>query len=324
MYALVTFLGVFLPLYCVYQLGSLAGLFSERSGVANVAIEGNMLVGAVLFSIIQQLLLQTMTPLVALVLSILISIPLAAIFMLLLSLMTNRYMADHIISGTAMNILAPALMMLLYLVLSPNVQMVGGSPKWSGNIPALVNEWVISMKIDGVTNNSLNWVYFVFFAITIIILIVSTFALNKTAFGNRLKASGENPYSLETAGISVAKTRRTSLYIAGLLSSLAGVVFAVKGTFFFTMKGSGFIAIGIIILGQYRILGTVIGSLVMASFIGMIDTVEFMKGTSDLEFLKQINLLKAIPYLLPLLGLIFLKTSYVPKSVGKNFKKDQR
>ncbi len=324
MYALVTFLGVFLPLYCVYQLGSLAGLFSERSGVANVAIEGNMLVGAVLFSIIQQLLLQTLTPLVALVLSILISIPLAALFMLLLSLMTNRYMADHIISGTAMNILAPALMILLYLVLSPNVQMVDGSPKWSGNIPALVNEWIINLKVNGSTNISLNWIYFVYLALTLIILIVSIFTLNKTAFGNRLKASGENPYSLETAGISVAKTRRTSLYIAGLLSSLAGIIFATKGTFFFTMKGSGFIAIGIIILGQYRILGTVIGSLVMASFIGMIDTLEFMKGTSDLEFLKQINLLKAIPYILPLLGLVFLKTSYVPKSVGKNFKKDQR
>ncbi len=325
MFALITFLSVFIPLYCVYQLGSLAGLFSERSGVANVAIEGNMIVGAVVFSIIQQLMVVNFSPLVSFVTALILGVVLSGLFMMLLAIMTNRYLADHIISGTALNILAPAAMILLYMVLSTNVDTSNpGSPVWSGNIPPLISEWTWHLTIDGKSNNSFNTMYIVLLAITLIILLMSNFALNKTKFGLRLKSSGENPYALETAGVSVRRTRTTALYIAGLLSSLAGIAFAVKGSFFFTVKGSGFLAIGILILGQYRIMGTIIGSIIMAAFIGAFDTIELLKGTSDLGFIKNVNILKMIPYLVPLIGLVFLKTSYVPKAVGTNFKKDQR
>ncbi len=324
MFALVTFLSVFIPLYCVYQLGSLAGLFSERSGVANVAIEGNMIVGAVVFSIIQQLMVVHFSPLISFATALVLGVILSGLFMMLLAIMTNRYLADHIIAGTALNILAPALMILLYMVLSTNVETGSGSPVWSGNIPPIISDWNWHLTIDGKSNNDFNTMYLVILVITILILFLSNFALNKTKFGLRLKSSGENPYALETAGISVKKTRTTALYIAGMLSSLAGIAFAIKGPFFFTVKGSGFLAIGILIMGQYRIKGTVIGSLLLATFIGTFDTVEILKGTSDLGFIKNVNILKMLPYLIPLVGLIFLRTSYVPKAVGTNFKKDQR
>ncbi len=324
MYALITLLSITIPLYCVYQLGSLAGLFSERSGVANVAIEGNMIVGAVTFSLLQQTLVVNLSPLPALIISIIITIPVAALFMLLLSVLTNRYFADHIIGGTAMNLLAPALMTMLYLVLSTEVSLDGGSPDWSGNIQPMINEWIWHIHIGDQTVNTFNWVYVAFLIATVLIVFVSMFTINKTKFGLRLRTSGENPYALETSGVSVLKTRRMALYIAGMLSSFAGIAFAVKGSFFFTVKGSGFLAIGILILGQYRVIGTVIGSLVLAFFIGSVETLEFIKGTSDMMFVQNVNLLKAIPYLIPLLGLVFLKTSYTPKAVGTNFKKDQR
>ncbi len=322
MFNLITFLSIALVLYCVYQLGSLAGIFSERSGVANIAIEGNMIVGAVLFAIFYEILTQNLglTQLESVIIGLVVSVPLSALFMLLLSNLTNRYLADHIIAGTGLNLLAPVLMIFAYNILSPTIS---GSLR-AERILLDISNLQAHFDIDGKINNELSYLTLVFVMLTLIIVVISAFALNKTTFGLRLKSSGENPYSLETAGVSVAKTRRTALYIAGLLSSLAGAIFVTKGNFYFTVNGSGFLAIGILILGQYRVFGTFIGSIVLASFIGFFNSLSIILGQSNDIYNEYNQLFQTIPFLIPLLGLMIFRKSFVPNAVGKNFKKDQR
>ncbi len=319
------FLAVALPLFATYQLGSVAGIFSERSGVANVAIEGNMILGAVLYVVLLEVFrnesgMNMVEPL-AIVLSIFITMFLAGIYMMLLSHITNKYMGDHIIIGTGMNLLAPALAFMLYFFLSPTA-----STLHSTSISVLYGDYMKVIQ-DGVPRSYyLTYLHIAFVAVAIIVSVIAAWVLNNTVFGLRLRSSGENPYSLETAGVSVAKTRRNALYIAGMLSSLAGIAFMTKGTFYFTVKGSGFLAIGIMILGQYRISYAMIGSLIMASLIGFFETVGPASGIlADVEFLDEYSIImKSIPFIVPLIGLMIFRKSYVPKAVGKNFKKDQR
>ncbi len=313
--SITTFLSFFIPLYCVYQLGSLAGIFSERSGVANVAIEGNMIIGAVLYAIFFEMFYMTvgLDEFVSIGAAILITLPLAAVYMMLLANITNRYMGDHIIVGTGMNLLAPAIALLMYMSFTAQ------------SIDLDATKIQFDYSKNHITPDIL-YLHFALIIITVIIIFVSAFALNETKFGLRLKTSGENPYSLETSGVSVAKTRRTALYIAGLLSALAGIAFTTKNpgvsSFFFTVNGSGFIAIGIMILGQYKILGSFIASIVFAILIGLFNSIPFVTANDFL--INNQNILKAIPFIIPIVGMMFLKLSYTPASVGKNFKKDQR
>lgn len=323
MFNLVTFLSIALILYSVYQLGSLAGIFSERAGVANIAIEGNMIVGAVLFAIIYELLTDgNVGQLESVIASLLIAVPIAATYMCLLSWLTNRYLADHIIAGTGLNLLAPVLMIFAYNILSPTIS---GDLR-AESIMLNISELQAHLNIGGRVNNNFSYLTIAFVVLTLFICVIAAFVLNKTRFGLRLKSSGENPYALETSGVSVAKTRLTALYIAGLLSALAGAIFVTKGTssFYFTVNGSGFLAIGVLILGQYKVLGTFIGSIVMASFIGFFDTLIVIKGNTDEVFNQVSFLYRMIPFAIPLVGLMIFRKSYVPASVGQNFKKDQR
>ncbi len=316
-------LAFILPLYAVYQLGSLAGIFSERAGVANVAIEGNMILGAVLYAVLFQIIsgIEGMNEIAAIVISLVLTTSLASTYMMLLSHATNKYMGDHIIIGTGMNLLAPAIGFLLYFMFSPNVPALHPT-----NFTINYGDYMNIINNGVVREKELLWIHVVFAIGAIVIAIISAWVLNKTKFGLRLKSSGENPYALETSGVGVAKTRRNALYIAGMLSALAGAAFVSKDTFFFTVKGSGFLAIGIMILGQYRVFGTIIGSVLMAVLIGYFDAVVFLHGPiANSEIMRQYQvLLKAIPFIIPLIGLMIFRKSYVPKSVGQNFKKDQR
>ncbi len=319
------FLAVALPLFATYQLGSVAGIFSERSGVANVAIEGNMIIGAVLYAVLFEIFRNdagmNMPDAIALILSVSLTLIISSFYMMILSYTTNRYMADHIIVGTGMNLLAPALAFMLFFFASPTATALH-----STSIKVVYDSsW--NVVHDGVARGLyLNYLHIAFVIVAIVVSLLAAWFLNETKFGLRLRSSGENPYSLETAGVSVAKTRMTALYIAGMLSSLAGIAFMTKGTFFFTVKGSGFLAIGIMILGQYRVSGAFIGSVIMATLIGFFEVVGPFSGIlADVAFLDTYSIImKAIPFIIPLIGLMIFRKAYVPKAVGKNFKKDQR
>lgn len=320
--SLLSYINLLLILFCVYELASLAGLFSERSGIANIAIEGSMIIGAVVFGICYENFFEITgsNTSATIAISLIITVPSSALFSMLLAILANRYKADQIIAGTGMNLLAPVLGFLLY-----NIFTVQGHDLQQTSILITINDWQIPIDTgSAVPNRDLNWFVIMFIGFTIIAMAVTAYILNKSTFGLRLKSSGENPYALETSGVSVNKMRYIAIYISGCLSSMAGIIFIVKGNFFFTVNGSGFLALGVLILGQYKVIGTMIGSIVLAAFISFFNTLPGVLGYGGaVDSLS--NIMYTIPFIIPIIGLIiFRKNSFAPKAVGTNFKKDQR
>lgn len=297
-------------LYCVYQLGAIAGMFSEKSGVVNVAIEGNMIIGASLFGTIWMLFPDTFThDNIKLITAMLSAVILSAIYMQLLSLFTNRYMGDHVIVGTGLNMIAPAIGIVLWVSFVQDKKQIDMSAAYS--------HWIVYYK----TYTAVNTLAFWMLGLTLVILFGSAFYLNETKGGLRLRSSGENPYSLETAGVSVRKTRRHAIFIAGLISGLAGTVFMMYNTTFnFTVTGSGFISLAILIMSGYRLKWTTVYSVALAAFITIFGSWLRISPSSTINP----DVMLAIPFILPLIGLLVFKNHSAPAAIGKNFNKSQR
>lgn len=315
---LITIIPVFLLLFSIYQIASLAGLFSEKSGVANIAIEGNMVLSATIFSILLKFLYRdtAMDESLCLFISIIITCVISSFYMMILSICTNRYLADHVIVGTGMNLLAPALCLLLWIVTINSEWGLDGI-KGTISMGSEFTNWNVNLASGDTVNKLDLW----FPIASIVIAIISGFYLNKTKSGLRLRSSGENPFSLETSGVSVSKTRRNALIIAGLLSGLAGSMYVVYNPAFkFTVTGYGFIAIAILIMSGYRVLWTTLWSVVFALFFSIFSNWFSIAPMSAIPS----DLMMALPFLVPIIGLLIFKKQGVPKAVGTNFKKDQR
>lgn len=318
---LLHFLSIVLILYCVYQLGSLAGLFSERAGVGNIALDGNMIFSAVVFAIFYENLLQSFDGLIfiTIVASLMLTIPISICWMMILAILVNRYQANHFIAGTGMNIVAPALALLLYAVCSINT---------NGTIlhkfTFTIADWNIGIKTSNGINNDLNWFVIGFVGLTILITIASSFLINRTSFGLSLISTGENPYAVETSGVSVNLTKYIALAISGALCGLAASVFLMKGPYQFTVEGSGFLSLGVLILGKYKIKGTIFASITMAVLIGFFQTIPYIIGFDNESLVELTYLFKIFPFLIPIIGMIIFRNNNFPAAVGQNFKKDQR
>lgn len=296
-------------LIAMFSITSLAGLVSERSGIVNISLEGTMVMGGMMFAILMQFsqfVDNTWGPFVALMLSIIVGV----LYSQLLSAATIPFMADHVIAGTALNMLAPAISIIV-------ITQAFGTQRIS--IPAsVINQgWA-----GGVDTLSL-----IFLIVTIVILVAAWVLLNKTHWGLRLKSSGENPYALETSGISVNKTRWIALSIAGGLAAMGGVFAIINlNAFFGGVNGQGFIALGILIIGRWKIVGIAIGTIIMAVPLAFASSWETIPAVVD-KFPSEI--MQMIPFLIPLISLMIFKIFgdkiySGPKSTGKPFKKNMR
>jgi len=300
-------LSAFLFLFSMYSMASMAGLLSERTGIVNIGIEGTMIIGAVWFALISNVLNDTMNVWGILIISLFISIILSSIYTQLLSVVTINYMADHTIAGTGLNLLAPALAMLFAGILTGNTSSISQ----------------IDFKAFSLTLSDGGVFSFLSIIVTVIsvsILLIGWFILSKTKTGLRLKASGENPYALETSGVSVNKTKYKSMLFSGALAGFAGAIFVMDKSFHFTVNGSGFIALGILIFGQWSIIGITIGSALIGILVAIFQNwVTVFGGDSQVGYLMN-----TIPFIIPLIGLMLFKSVSGPAAVGKPFRKDMR
>ncbi len=300
-------LSAFLFLFSMYSMASMAGLLSERSGIVNIGIEGTMIIGAVWFALLSNLFNGLMGIWWILILSLIISIAISSLYTQLLSVVTIQYMADHTIAGTGLNLLAPALAMLFAGMLTGNTSVVPQSD---------LKYFTTTLKDGGI----FSYLSILTTSISLIVLVSGWFILTKTRVGLRLKASGENPYALETSGVSVNKTKYTSMLFAGALAGFAGAIFAMDKSFHFTVNGSGFISLGILIFGQWSIIGITIGSALIGILVAIFQNwVTVFGGQSQLGYLMN-----TIPFIIPLIGLMIFKSVSGPASVGKPFRKDMR
>ena len=334
-------------LYAVpLMIVALAGVFAERSGIINLALEGIMIFGAfvgVLFVRSMQafpvfteavmqgkwLTLQSLELLAMLVAAIL-----GAVFSLLLSFASINLRADQTIGGTALNLMAPALVLFLVRILANQntLQMETGDAASWFMIKKSTFGIAKSTDIGFLGETFLHKVYLATY-ICVIVFVVLSVILYKTRFGLRLRACGENPQAADSLGINVYKMRYAGTTISGALAGMGGFVYALTTancTANGDVAGFGFLALAVMIFGNWKP-----GNIAAASLLfGLFKCIAAAYATLDINgdgvfMLAQIgissHLYRMLPYLVTLIVLAFTsKKSRAPKAEGIPYAKGSR
>ena len=334
-------------LYAVpLMIVALAGVFAERSGIINLALEGIMIFGAfigVLFVNLMQeydvfrfalkegnyMALQGLE-----LLAMLAAAVMGAVFSLLLSFASVHLKADQTIGGTALNLLAPALVLFLVRILANQntLQMqMGDAASW----------FMIKKSTLGIDKSTdlgflgetfLNKVYLATY-VCILLFVVLSVLLYTTRFGLRLRACGENPQAADSLGINVYKMRYAGTTISGALAGMGGFVYALTTancTANGDVAGFGFLALAVMIFGNWKPLNIAAASVLF----GLFKCVAAAYSTLDINgdgifLLKELgissHLYRMLPYLVTLVVLAFTsKKSRAPKAEGIPYDKGSR
>ncbi|MCH1623721.1 ABC transporter permease [Fredinandcohnia quinoae] len=295
---------------------ALGGLFSERSGVVNIGLDGLMIIGSFAGALTIHYL-QDIWSNHSLVLwvGLLVAALAGLLFSLLHAFASINLSADQIISGTAINMIAGALTIFLArnITGSGNIRITSGFV--SDNVPFL-------SKIPIIGDLFFSKTYWTTWVI-LLILIISAFVLYKTKFGLRLRACGEYPQAAEAAGVNVRRVRYIGVMLSGAFSGLGGALIIVTyaGEFTGTVSGLGFLALASLIFGQWKPFGILGATL----FFGFATTVANVSQViPELAVIPPI-ILKIFPYVVTLLALVvFSKSSQAPKAAGEPFDSGKR
>lgn len=288
---------------------ALGGLYSERSGVVNLGLEGLMLVGSFAAAVSINLLTGILPEFLLIPTGLLAAMALGILCSLLHAFASITLKADQIISGTAINMLTAALTVYIArsMLGSGNVRVNGIIRK---DIPGLVNIPILGKLFFAQTYWS-TW-------LILAILAFSWFLLYKTSFGLRLRACGEHPSAVASAGINVHKMRYFAVCASGALSGLGGAVILVtySGEFNGSVDGLGFLALAALIFGQWKPLG-ILGA---TFFFGLARTVANVSQVIPALSIIPPIWLKIFPYAVTLIALIvFSKHSAAPKADGEPY-----
>ncbi|MBE5961706.1 MAG: ABC transporter permease [Lachnospiraceae bacterium] len=296
---------------------ALGGMFSERSGVVNIALEGIMTMGAFTSILFINLFQGTLSGQPLLILAILIAGLTGVVFSLLHAYASINMKADQTISGTALNLFAPAFAIFVARQIQGVQQINFNNTFRIAKVPVLGDIPVIG---DLFFKNTYITTYLGF-----IILIVSAIVLYKTKFGLRLRACGEHPQAADSVGVNVYKIRYAGVMISGCLGGIGGLVFVIPTSTNFnaTVAGYGFLAIAVLIFGQWK----PVRILFAALFFGLMKTIA--ASYSGIPFLVSLgissNLYKMIPYIATLVVLAFTsKKSQAPRAAGVPYDKGAR
>ena len=334
-------------LYAVpLMIVALAGVFAERSGIINLALEGIMIFGAFIGVLFVNMMQQNefftaaykakdWLTLQGLELgAMLAAAAMGALFSLLLSFAAVHLRADQTIGGTALNLMAPALVLFLVRILANQntLQMAtGDAASW---FMIKKSTFGIDKKTDlGFLGETfLNKVYLANY-LCIILFIVLAIVLYKTKFGLRLRACGENPQAAASLGINIYKMRYAGTTISGALAGMGGFVYALTTancTANGDVAGFGFLALAVMIFGNWKPLNIALSALLF----GLFKCIAAGYATIDINgdgiyLLKEIGIsphvYRMLPYLVTLLVLAFTsKSSRAPKAEGIPYDKGSR
>jgi len=291
------------------MITALGGLFSERSGIINIGLEGLMVIGF-FASAITIISLQSIIPDLSIWIGLLVGMIAGMLFSLLHAFASINLNANQVISGTAINMIAAALTVYLARTITGSGNITIQSGLLRSDIPLLSKIPIIGPLFFSNTYPS-TW-------LVLGILIISWFMLYKTSFGLRLRACGEHPYAAASAGINVYKMRYIGVMISGAFAGLGGAIILVtySGEFSGSVAGLGFLALAALIFGQWKPFG-VLGS---TFFFGTAITIaNISQVIPELSVIPPL-VLKIFPYIITLFALIiFSKSSQSPKALGNAF-----
>ena len=309
----------------------LGGVFSERSGIINLALEGEMIFGAFIGAIFTKLIVQANPSLATsqwlYILGMLISAASGSLFSLLLSFSAIKFKADQTIGGTALNMLAPAIVCTFGLLIFSSEKVVSNanfviisSSYGPGMQSAMENDFfgpILKILFDKM---------FISTYICIAIFVVLTLWLYNSKIGTHLRACGEHPQAADSVGINVFRMRYLGTSIGGALAGLGGFVYiatCAATTAESGVAGLGFLALAIMIFGNWNPLFISLGA-ILFGFLKCLGVLYM-----QIPFLKALGLplyfYNIVPYVVVLIVLIITrKKSGCPKAEGIPYDKGAR
>jgi general nucleoside transport system permease protein len=278
--------------------GALGGLFSERSGVINIALEGIMLVGAFFGAWGADFTGSWIGGLV-------VAIAAGIVFALIHAVFAISLRADQIVSGTALNLLAVGVTGYLYVALYGET----GTPDDLPGVPD-IHLPIKSVPLLGDVFGQLNLLVWLALALVVITWVV----VFRTSAGLRLRSAGENPLAAETAGLSVVRTRYLGVMTSGALAALGGAFLSIGFVHSFSQNmtaGRGFIALAALIFGRWRPGGALAATLLFGFGSALAQRLPTFSPSGAVLF-------QALPYVLTLIAVTgVIGRSIPPAALGR-------
>ncbi len=288
---------------------ALGGVYSERSGVVNIALEGMMVIGA--FSGAVVTFFAQPSPYAPWI-GFLAAIVCGAIFALPHAVASITFKADQVVSGVALNFLATGLSVYL-------TKIIFHGAGQTTTLSVVFSKWHIPLLGDLPLVGHAVFEAYPTSYIAFLLVGVTWFVLFKTPFGLRLRAVGEHPRAADTAGINVKRVRYTAVMISGALAAMGGATIALTTTSNFshnTVSGQGFIALAAMIFGKWHPLGAMAAAL----FFGVAQAVKSLVQVYGLTAYVPIEFIFMLPYILTILVLAgVVGRSQAPASLGKPY-----
>ena len=307
-----------LPLFIM----AIGGIYSEKSGVTNLALEGLQGFGAFTGALAAVLVADRFAgnSSVPFYIAMLFAVIGGTLFSLIHALLCIKFRANMVISGVVINILAMA--MTSFLTKQINSAVFGAaSDKFVLGVSNRITVPVLSqIPVLGAVFTNI----YPFEIVIIVVAFIAWFVMYKTRFGRHLRACGDNPHAVDAAGIEVGRVRLAAVMVSGALSGLGGICFAYSISANFSSAiyvGYGYLAIAALIFGNWRILPT-LGACLLFGFArsGGYKLVQIMAMPSSYQDLVMI-----LPYVLTLVLLIFFsKHNRAPKALGVIYDKGAR
>src|SRR5438034_3955794 len=292
---------------------AIGGLYSERSGVINIALEGLMLAGAFTAAAVTFYMHSPWVGLGAAMLA-------GALFALLLAVACIRFKANEVVAGTGINILFIGLPAVLSGALflssgsTPQIPKENLLPVLSHFLPGFLGNWRIFSDVSVIS------------LLALVVVLVTRYVLYRTPFGLRLRAVGENPEAADAAGVGVKRMRYIGVILSGALAGIGGAYLSIGQSSLFTRNmaaGRGFIALAALIFGKWRPVQTMLACLLF----GFADAMTIqMQGVAKLPSGEDIpvQFIQMIPYVLTIIVLAgFIGQSRAPKALGTAYQKER-
>ena len=307
---LTTIIGGLAILFAVYALAAGSGLFAERSGIINLSINSGMVMGAVGYIMVNKLMfdsvgsLQWYMPVIGVLVGIIFSILITSF----LSVASINFKGDQVIVGTALNVIAPIISLLILIGISNGQQFVPTSDyqiitNFNKDIPAYALQLIIM-------------------SVVLVVIGFLFYLIRFTTFGRRMRAAGENPHALAAAGVSVAKIRHIAMLISGALAGAAGALvvssFIKFSSYSSSVFGMGFLALAILILGKWRMQWVLVGAFLFSGI--YILAYNYGPTLDDNQWLIYMIPYVAILITLPLIS----RKSKAPKASGVPYENSGR
>ena len=305
-------------------LVALGGMFSERSGIINIALEGIMVVGALFACLFLNVSDAAgwgqLHPQLTMLAAVLVAGICGMLLSLLLAFAAISLKADQTIGGVALNIFAPAFAVIIAWAYQGNGITTINIPTW--------------IRIGKITKESGFFECVLFKScylttpIAILLVLAAIFVLYKTRFGLRLRACGEHPQAADAVGVNVYKMRYSGTVISGFLGGVGGLSYAIAAGSGFSgsVNGWGFLALAVMIFGNWqpvRIVGAALFFALFKVVSSYYGSIPFLPDFSFISYSSYIY--QATPYVLTMVVLIFTsKRSRAPKAEGIPYDKGGR